>query len=76
MEVRRVLSEMAGIVASKMRRQRSKNSGQGGPQVRDHHEEWEKRRKQVLDLFYSIVIIVVNSQSLIRSCQLSYAIKI
>ena len=38
---------MAGIVASKMRRQRSKNSGQGGPQVRDHHEEWEKRRKQV-----------------------------
>ena len=48
MEVRNILKDMAGIVASKMRRQRSKNSGQqGGPQVRDHHEEWEKRRKQV-----------------------------
>ena len=35
---------MAGVVASKVRRQRSKNSGPN-PGLRDGREEWEKRRQ-------------------------------
>ena len=53
---------MAGVVASKVRRQRSKNSGPN-PGLRDGREEWEKRRQvsrllqseKVIDVFLTIL---------------------
>ena len=48
---------MAGVVASKVRRQRSKNSGPN-PGLRDGREEWEKRR-QVSRLLQSEKVLEV-----------------